>query len=187
MNEPQTKRRALNPWWVIAVVFGLGWVIFLAIFFRLPSGLIEAEQRPAADFTWKLADLDGHEVPLSRYRGKTIFLNIWATWCGPCVQEMPTIAALARQPGLKDVAFVCVSGGDPPDKVKQFLAGRDWPMTFLTAEDAPRGFVTQGIPATFIIAPDGTIAYGDVGARDWNSREAIALLKDLEKERTALP
>ncbi len=67
-----------------------------------------------ADYDWSLMDLDGQPVSFAKFKGKTVFLNIWATWCGPCVGEMPSIAKLARNPRLQDknIEFVCVSTDD---------------------------------------------------------------------------
>ena len=64
-----------------------------------------------ADYDWSPVDLNDQPVPFSRFKGKTVFLNFWATWCGPCVSEMPSIEELAKNPRLRDknIAFVCVS------------------------------------------------------------------------------
>jgi len=74
-----------------------------------------------ADYSWPVTDLDGRPVDLGRYRGKAVFLNVWATWCGPCVAEMPSIARLAADPRLKDVAFVGISVDDDAAPVRRFL------------------------------------------------------------------
>ena len=120
---------------------------------------------------------------LSRFKGKTIFLNVWATWCGPCVQEMPSIAALAKNPRLKDrgVEFVCVSVDDSSRTVRQFLEGRDWSMTFLRIGSGPTPavFATDGIPATFLIDPNGRIAATTVGAAQWNEPEVVDFIEKL--------
>ena len=64
-----------------------------------------------ADYAWKLSTLDGEAVALESYRGKTVLLNHWATWCGPCVAEMPSLAALHDSIDRDDVAIVRVYGG----------------------------------------------------------------------------
>ena len=94
---------------------------------------------------------------------------------------MPSIANLAADPRLKDVAFVCVSTDDSRRAVSQFLAGKDWPMTVLRATDMPPVFSTDGIPATFLIAPDGRIAAAEVGAADWNQPDVVEALVTLAK------
>lgn len=180
MNDTPSQPVARNPWWIIAAVGAIGWIFYLVFF--LPAGHGPSTGRPA-DFTWQLRDLNDQPSPFRQFQGKAVFLNIWATWCPPCVQEMPSIVRLASRPELKDVAFVCVSVDGSGDTVKQFLQGKDWPMTVLRATDAPPVFATNGIPATFIIAPNGSIVSSEVGANDWDNPETIALLKRLAGEQ----
>jgi len=136
--------------------------------------------QPAA-FDWSLVDLDDRTVPFSRFKGKPVFLNIWATWCGPCVGEMPSIARLAQDPRLrgKDIEFVCVSTDESSGVVRRFLEGRDWSMTFLRADKLPPVFATEAIPATFVIAADGRIAASEVGAVDWHEPRIVSFLEKL--------
>src|SRR4051812_49314453 len=61
-----------------------------------------------ADYNWKLRDLAGNTVDFASFKGKPVFLNIWATWCPPCVAELPSIASLAANPRVEGVAFLCV-------------------------------------------------------------------------------
>src|SRR6185312_533972 len=96
-----------------------------------------------------------------------------------CVKEMPSIARLAANPRLKDVVFVCVSVDDLSSTVQNFLRDKGWPMTFLRAQTLPDGFRTEGIPATFIIAPDGRVVRSEVGGMDWDTRENIEMLEKL--------
>lgn len=180
MNDAKAPRSGINPWWIVALLLGGGWLIYLALFFPLPS----AERLPA-DFTWRFRDLDDQEISLGQFQGKPIFLNVWATWCPPCVGEMPSIAKLAGRAEVDGVVFLCVSVDDSNDKVKRFLADKGWPMKFVRADNVPRPFASNGIPATFIIAPNGSIAFSDVGARNWDDPETVRLLKQLRNEATS--
>ena len=184
MNDLQPVKTG-RTWLYIALGFVVFWGLYVTFFnpFATTSGpqLDHSAALQPADFTWRLLDLEDKPVELSRYRGKTIFLNVWATWCGPCVQEMPSIAALSANPALKDVAFLCVSTDDSADVVKGFLAGKNWPMTVLRANDVPPVFKTEGIPATFVIAPDGAVAGSKVGSVNWDQPEVVALLQKLAK------
>ncbi len=136
-----------------------------------------------ADYDWSPLDLDGSPVAFSQFRGKPLFLNVWATWCGPCVREMPSIARLAADPRLqgKNIQFVCVSVDQSADEVRRFLAGKNWGMTFLRAERLPAVFHTDGIPATFLIDAKGRIAASEVGSADWSTAEVVAFLDKLAK------
>ena len=114
-------------------------------------------------------------------------MNFWATWCGPCVREMPSIDKLAKDPRLagKSIEFVCVSVDDDSATVRSFLEGSDMSMTFLRARDGniPAVFRTNGIPATFLIAPDGRIAATEVGSADWHAPDVVAFLEKLAAKK----
>jgi thiol-disulfide isomerase/thioredoxin len=171
-------------WLALAVGFVVLWGLYLTFFGPKRRALLEnSGSSQPADYRWQLVDLDDQPVSLSRFQGKTVFLNVWATWCGPCVQEMPSIAALAKNPRLKDrgVEFVCVSVDDSSPTVRQFLEGRDWSMTFLRTADQPTPavFATDGIPATFLIDRNGRIAATTVGSAEWNEPEVVDFIDKL--------
>ncbi len=170
-------------WWSIALVFALTWVVILVVF--LP---VEREKVGGpADYGWKLLDLNDAPVDFARFKGKTVFLNIWATWCPPCVREMPSIARLAANPRLKDVAFLCVSTDDSAATVREFLRDKDWKMTVLRATEVPPPYATDGIPATFIITADGRVVFAEVGAAEWDSPENVDRLERLVEETKVKP
>jgi thiol-disulfide isomerase/thioredoxin len=161
----------------------LAWCVYLVWFGpkqprRSPTLEGTALSQPA-DYDWALKELDGRPATLAPYRGKTVFLNIWATWCPPCVAELPSIARLAGTPGLEQVAFVCVSVDRDAETVRRFLQGKGWPLTVLHATDAPPVFATEGIPATFLIAPDGRVAASVIGGAEWDDPSVVAFLQGL--------
>jgi thiol-disulfide isomerase/thioredoxin len=176
----ETKPRPDRSWIIIALVFLGFWVVYLTFFAPGNRQPLEGSGIDLpADYNWTLADLSEQPVQFSRFKGKTVFLNIWATWCGPCVGEMPSIARLADNPRLKDknVEFVCVSTDDSIDKVVQFVRDKNWPMTVLRARSLPPVFTTEAIPATYIITPDGRIVAAEVGANDWDRADVVAFLE----------
>ncbi|HEX8200711.1 MAG TPA: TlpA disulfide reductase family protein [Isosphaeraceae bacterium] len=167
--------------WVVGLA--LAWVVYL-----IPWGPRGEGPRPEmrADFQWTMADLAGAPVEFAHYRGRPVFLNVWATWCPPCVAELPSIARLAANPALRDVAFLCVSVDEDVETVRRFV--RDRGMTLPVAWDAgtmPAVFRTEGIPATFIIAPDGRIVRAEVGSAQWDNPSVIELLKSLAETAPA--
>jgi thiol-disulfide isomerase/thioredoxin len=165
-SSPQPAPRIL-PWIALLVIAAAAYMLY-------SRGNPRGGPRPGAigrpaNLNWQVADLQGNGVPLDRYKGRAVFLNIWATWCPPCVGELPLIARLAATPALQDAAFLCVSVDEEPETVQDFLARRDakLPMTFLhAARGLPADYQTDGIPATFILSPDGTIAFEQVGMLD---------------------
>jgi len=173
-------RRSFSPGFIPAI---LG-VIFLGAFLLLRAesrgGKAATAEGQLADLSWPLADLEGKPTTLAGYRGKAVFLNIWATWCAPCVAELPSIARLAADPRLKDVAFVCVSIDEDPAAVARFLDGKSLPMSVLHARGpSPGVFSTEGIPATFLIGPDAVIRRQVVGGMDWDTPEMVGQLERL--------
>jgi cytochrome c biogenesis protein CcmG, thiol:disulfide interchange protein DsbE len=116
----------------------------------------------APDFA--LAYLDGTATRLSAYRGKTVLLHFWATWCGPCVRELPLIDAMARD--RKDIVVIAVECGEPRDTVAAFLKKNR--MTLNSALDLS-GSISQlydveAIPMSLIIDPNGKVSFSTVGA-----------------------
>ena len=177
-NQPTQNR----TWLYLAGGFVALWVLYLIFLGPRPRARLENSgmSQPAA-YDWSLYDLDDRPVSFSRFKGKPLFLNIWATWCGPCVGEMPSIAKLAHEPRLsgKNIEFVCVSTDESSAAVRRFLEGKNWNMTFLRADTLPLVFRTEGIPATFLIARDGRIAASEIGAADWHEPAVVSFLTKL--------
>jgi thiol-disulfide isomerase/thioredoxin len=156
---------------------------FVATFLVIRRYAVSPAVGGKADYTWVLSDLDGKPVMLSTYAGRPIFLNMWATWCGPCQTEMPSIARLASNPKLSKVAFLCVSIEESPDPVKAFVASKRPPMTMLMASaGVPKIFHTDGIPATFLIAPDGRIVRAENVSQEWDVPDVVTMLEGLARE-----
>ena len=132
--------------------------------------------RVAPDFTVS----DGTtSVHLASYRGRVVLLNFWATWCGPCVMEMPSLLELHHdQPNL---AVLAISIDEDPDAYRNFLVRRH--VDLVTVRDpgqtAARLFRTEMWPETYVIDRNGVIRRKFVGAQDWSSPEVRAFLKGL--------
>jgi thiol-disulfide isomerase/thioredoxin len=181
----EAARKSSRIWWYLGLGAVAAWCLYLAFLgpkVLVGPALLEGTglDRPA-DYGWTLRDLDDAPVDFGRYRGKVVFLNIWATWCPPCVSELPSIANLAADPRLADVAFVCVSTDESAEPVRKFLRDKSWKMTVLRATELPPVFATDGIPATFVIAPDGLVVSSVIGAAKWDDPPEIAFLERLAK------
>lgn len=132
-------------------------------------------------YKWQLQDQNGGLHSFAEYRGKPIFLNFWATWCGPCVAEMPSIAKLIELRS-KDVAFLLVTN-ENPEKVKSFLKNRNWsfPVYFPTTE-VPDVFQTTSIPTTMLISKTGTVKHRSSGMTKWDGGPGISFIDELIEE-----
>ncbi|HEU4995415.1 MAG TPA: TlpA disulfide reductase family protein, partial [Gemmatimonadaceae bacterium] len=120
---------------------------------------------------------------MADYRGKVVVLNIWATWCGPCIVEMPSFERLHKQVTDTSLRIVAVSIDDVvgSDSVRAFA--RNLGLTFQILLDSlhtiDRDYQVTGYPETFVIARDGTIRKKWIGPADWSSPANIALIRDL--------
>ena len=131
----------------------------------------------APQFTVTDAD---RTVSLKDFRGKTVVLNFWATWCPPCVEEMPSLVALQKQVGDK-VIILAVSMDVDEHAYKQFI--QDHHIDLLTVRDAANKsnalYGTYKFPETYVIDKDGKIRRKFIGGADWTSPEIVNYLKSL--------
>ena len=137
----------------------------------------------APDFT--LDDPSGKQVSLRTLRGKVIFLNFWATWCPPCVQEMPTMEKLHKTFGQKGLTVLAINYREDAKEVKEFFS--KYKLTFIALLDLD-GKVSQryqawGLPVTVIINKRGEIVGKVIGSRDWHSKEAKEFFAKLLAEK----
>jgi thiol-disulfide isomerase/thioredoxin len=132
-----------------------------------------------ADRSWTFRTLEGDPVTLADFEGKVVFLNFWATWCGPCVVEIPSIQKLRDALEKDAVAFVLVSDEDR-DKIRSFIERKKWSLTsFRMDGDRPALFEAPGIPATFILDPQGVVVFQHIGMAQWDHESTVTFVRDL--------
>ena len=132
--------------------------------------------KPAPDFTI----VDGSKtIHLSDYRGKTVVLNFWASWCAPCLEELPSLISLQQQ--MPQVIVLAVDFDDPEENYRQFLI--DNHVSLLTIHDESQqsnhAFGTTRPPETYIIDGQGKIRRKFIGPQDWTNPEIINYLKNI--------
>ena len=130
-----------------------------------------------SDFQWPLKTLEGEPFYLEQIRGEVIFLNFWATWCPPCIAEMPSIQRLYNEYEEK-VNFILVSG-ENPETIKNFMQknGYTFPI-YIQSFQSPEIFESSSIPTSFIISPEGNIVMKKKGAAKWDSKKIKKLLNE---------
>ncbi len=134
----------------------------------------------APDFS--LPDLNGKMVRLADKKGKVIFLNIWATWCPPCVEEMPSMEKLHQQLKGEDFEILAVSlDKNGAEAVLPFMKKHKLSFTALidSEETLKYKYQTTGVPETFIIDQNGIIIEKVIGPRDWAAPEVIGYFRKL--------
>lgn len=172
-------RRA--QWLAVAAVVGfLAVLLFAAVTF---TGEVRAVGVGSEAPDFEATDLrSGQQVSLSRYRGDVVLLNVWATWCLPCEQEMPSMERLYQELGPRGLRVIAVSvdvgSGEP---VLEWTRKRN--LTFAIWHD-PEGRVqriyhTTGVPESFVIDRHGVIVKKVIGATEWDVGAQKALLRRL--------
>jgi cytochrome c biogenesis protein CcmG, thiol:disulfide interchange protein DsbE len=143
-----------------------------------------AAGKVAADFTLK--DLDGRQISLGSLRGKVVFLNIWATWCAPCREEMPSIESLYNDlKTSKDFVVLAVSQDTDLALVRPYIEHNHLQFTVLLdpRNEVGERYDVNGIPETFIIGRDGRIVAHHVGPYNWSNADIREALQELIKSR----
>jgi peroxiredoxin len=138
----------------------------------------------AANFTLK--NLNGEAVSLASLRGKIVFLNIWATWCAPCREEMPSIQSLySTFKANKDFVVLAVSQDTDGGSVRPFVEQNHLRFTVLLdpRNEVGERYEVNGIPETFIIGRDGRIVAHHVGPYDWSNADIREALQELIKSK----
>lgn len=132
----------------------------------------------APDFTVQDSD---HTVALNQFRGQIVVLNFWATWCPPCVEEMPSLVEMQRRMKAKGVTVMAVSIDVDENAYRQFLKqhGVDLLTVRDPAQKTPALYGTHGWPETFIIDRNGVTRRKFIGAVDWTEPEITDFLSKL--------
>ncbi len=121
----------------------------------------------------ELSTLEGKAQRLEDYRGRVLLVNFWATWCAPCLEEMPSIERLRRSLDARRFAVLAVNVGEGPRVAGDFAKKMELGFNFLLDRDmkASKAWGARVLPATFIVDPDGKVRYSHYGAVDWSSAE----------------
>jgi peroxiredoxin len=143
---------------------------------------------PAPDFS--LRDLDGRVHRLSDFRGKVVFLNLWATWCPPCRMEMPSMERLHQRLRGKDFVLLAVSEDDAEAAAVQAFV-QEMGLTFPILLDAdgklPPRYGVTGYPETFLIDRGGRVVNHTIGPEDWDSEAVYQFILQLLQQNPESP
>ncbi len=133
---------------------------------------------PTPDF--QLPDAAGHTVSLRGQLGHPVLLNFWATWCPPCVEEVPSLEDFARKIDGTDLRFLAVSVDDDWGTIRRFfIKGTQIGVLLDASHSVPKTFGTEQYPESFLIDAAGRVRYYFINKRDWSRPEAVACLESL--------
>lgn len=160
-------------------------IVFIALFLLTPLGtfikihlnrlivfspktIAVTDQKMLSSYQWQLVDATGKSVSLKHYKGKIIFINFWATWCPPCIAEMPSMQNLYVDYQDK-IVFLFVTT-DSFEKANAFLNKENLNLPiYQSVTNPPLEMDSSTIPATYIIDKEGSIILAKIGTANWNS------------------
>jgi thiol-disulfide isomerase/thioredoxin len=144
------------------------------------TGSTSIAQKFNYDFIIK--DLNGNKIDVNKFRGKVIFLNMWATWCGPCRAEMPSIQELYNKVNHDSIIFIMLSldTDEHHQKVVQYVANKEFTFpVYQPSGYLPEQLQVPSIPTTFVIARDGKIKSKNIGTANYNTEKFKGFLEGL--------
>jgi thiol-disulfide isomerase/thioredoxin len=140
-----------------------------------------ARPLPAADF--KLLDMEEKTHTLKQYRGKVVLINFWATWCPPCIDEMPSLEKLYQKLKGQPFVMLAINQWEDEERVFEFMGELstipNFPILFDPDSKVSAAFGVQGLPSSFIVDKQGRIVYRATGGRDFAHPEIEAKIKSL--------
>lgn len=122
----------------------------------------------------KLSSLDGNPIDMNQFKGKTLFINFWATWCRPCVAEMPSIARAMEQLHSNEIEFLFASN-EEVDAINKFAQKRNLDLHYVLAENMEE-LKIEALPTTMILNSKGEIAFSEIGFRQWDEPSNLELI-----------
>jgi thiol-disulfide isomerase/thioredoxin len=190
----RTVWKTLRPWIIVGVVFLvlrytglLSGISYFTGSMLLRTGVMNADmEEPAViksfDYNFKIKDLKGNVIDFNDFKGKTIFLNVWATWCGPCRVEMPSIQKIYDKIDNEKVVFIMLAVDERKDfeKVVNFISEKEYTFpVYVPHEFLPDQLMVRIIPTTFVIDTKGKIATKETGAANYDTEEFKSFLEGL--------
>jgi len=190
----------LPSWSKLALFIGLIALASIGYFssgiFKKPTPLLTASQEADPEELTKrkilpdisLTEADGKQKKLADYHGNVVLLSFWASWCAPCLVELPTFAELEKRfldHGLKVVAINVDEGDSARTFAKDFWAKKNFafPSFFDPQKTVASQFEVDMLPSTFVIDRQGRIAFSGFGANDWSSPQTLEILESILSEK----
>lgn len=121
----------------------------------------------------KLSTLTGQRIDTDAFKGKAVFINFWATWCGPCIKEMPTIERAHAL--LKDKVVFLFASNEEPEQIEQFLKKHEYNFQYIKLNNMEE-LKISALPTTFIFDSEGILRFSEAGTRMWDEPANIELI-----------
>ena len=141
----------------------------------------KASQKVSAITQLQLTDLHDQKIDMGKYKGKTVFINFWATWCKPCRDEMPSIQEAIKILRAENVEFLFASD-ESTEQIEEFKAAHQYGFNYVKIKSLPELNI-MGLPTTFIFNPDGELIFSEMGYRKWNDKSNIDLILNKAEQK----
>ena len=180
-----SKEQISNGIWILAIIL----IVFTPVGFHLrvlvskliatSADVVEIdEQKTLKNYHWNLVTAGGKSMDFQSKKGEVVLVNFWATWCPPCVAELPSLVELHED--YRDKVVFAFVASDERDKVTAFLEKKGYHLpVYFEASRTPDELLSKSIPATYIIDKSGKIVVDEKGAANWNSNPTRTLLDSL--------
>jgi len=146
-----------------------------------PSEIDKEDRAILNGYDWNLSSINSEKMNLSQSEGKVVLINFWATWCPPCVAEMPELQELYDTYGDK-VDFYFVTN-EKPETVNFFLEKKGYELpVYIQIEQSPTVLESSSLPTTYLLSKSGEIVMRKTGAASWNSDKVHQVLDELLKD-----
>jgi len=126
-------------------------------------------------------DLEGNKMNWADTKGKLVFINFWATWCKPCIKEMPSLSKANVKLKDEGVLFI-VASDEEVSKISKFESKHHYSFDLLHSSVSVFDLGVQALPTSIIINEKGEIVFNEIGSRDWSSDKSIALIKSFSSK-----
>ena len=165
-----------------SVSYGSRWALLqTGLWDATPANGIESE---TFDYGFQIKDLQGTKLSFDQFKNKVVFLNLWATWCGPCRAEMPGIQKLFDKIDNEKITFIMLSLDKDSDlgKVSDYMKKNKFTFhAYMPSGYLPSQLQVPTIPTTFIISKDGKIIQKEIGSMQYDTSKFQQFLEDLSK------
>lgn len=174
----------------------VGNYMMILLLAMLPAHHVAAEQakaagnyklkklpKPASAPDFLLKDMDGKLHSLKQYRGKVVLINFWATWCPPCIREMPSMESLFLKFKSRNFVILAINQWEDDERVFEFMGQLKsiptFPILFDPDSKISSAYGVQGLPSSYIIDKQGRIVYRAKGGRDFDHPDIVRKIKSL--------
>jgi len=191
MKKKKSIKREIIEWGIflgiLAFLFGTGLHTPVFGFFQgliLKTGImqpsIDEDEVKTASYQFTLVDQQGKMMQFSELKEEVVFINFWATWCPPCIAEMPDIQNLYEEMSAEGIRFIMISLDDDFNKAKTFVNKKEFTFPiYQLASPLPEVYESSAIPTTYVISPEGEIVVSKSGMAKYNTKKFKNYLRQL--------